>query len=570
MVIIVFMHIRWDELREEIIGNDATILTPYGERYITYGDYTASGRSVERIERYIHYMLRHYANTHTEDDATGKMTGQRYAAAIGLIKKLLNGDDSYYLIPVGSGSTGAIARLQQILGIYLPPATRRRVTVDKDSPVVFVGPYEHHSNEISWREGIADVVEVDLDDEGALSLADLERKLSDPRWADREKIGAFSAASNVSGICTDVYAVAALLHRYGARAFFDYSARAPYDAIDVRHDEHSYFDGVFFSPHKYLGGPGSTGILLVHRSVYSSDLPPSVAGGGTVRFVSGTRQDYIDDVELREQAGTPAILQTMRAALAMDLQHRCGIDAIKAREAELLDRAYERFGEIPHIRLLVPHQKGEQLAICSFNIRHGDAYLHPRFVVRLLNDLFGIQTRAGCSCAGPYGHRLLDIDPSMSEEYSRRIGRGEEGLKPGWVRINFHFLLTDEEFEFLCDAIIFVAEYGRYFMDDYVFDQTSGAWTHRDGSDEIEGFGIAEALAHLHETDVAADGTLFDVGRKRGVDTISIRRRYLEDALDRAYHLRRSFDEGEMRMTDPRLMTFWYLEKTREESDSHR
>jgi selenocysteine lyase/cysteine desulfurase len=555
------MHFQWDEIRNEIVGSAATILTPYGERYITYADYTASGRGVEWIERYMHHLLQHYANTHTEDDSTGKLTSRRFAAAMSLIKKRLNADDSYHLIPIGTGATGAINRLQEILGIYIPPATRNRVTVTDKGPVVFVGPYEHHSNEISWRECIAEVVEVGLDGTGALSLSDLEAKLTDPRWEGREKIGAFSAASNVTGICTDVYEAARILHRHGGRAFFDFSARAPYDSVDVRKDDERYFDGIYFSPHKYLGGPGASGILLIHKSLYRGELPPSVSGGGTVRFVSETRQDYIDDVEAREQAGTPGILQVMKAALAIDLQHGCNTEAIQRRETELLQRAYQRCGESPEIVPLVPEYGPDRLAIFSFNIRPGKDYLHPRFVVRLLNDLFGIQARAGCSCAGPYGHRLLQIDPAMSEEYFQRIRRGEEGIKPGWVRMNFHYLLTDEEFEYIWDAIAFVARYGRYFLAEYSFDNTSGAWTHREDVDEIEGFGIAEALAYRLEGTEAEDHALTDTASGRQVDTLPVKRRYLDEGLNKAFHLSAVFDESRLRTAGSNAMKFLYMEK---------
>ncbi len=557
------MHFQWDEIRNEVIGSSATILTPYGERYITYADYTASGRGVEWIERYMHHLLQHYANTHTEDDSTGRLTSRRFASAVALIKKRLNADESYCLIPIGTGATGAINRLQEILGIYIPPATRDRVTVTDAGPVVFVGPYEHHSNEISWRECIAEVVEIGLDADGSLSLSDLEVKLADSRWTDREKIGAFSAASNVTGICTDVYEAARVLHRYGALAFFDFSARAPYETIDVRKDNEAYFDGIYFSPHKFLGGPGSSGILLIHQSLYHRELPPSVSGGGTVRFVSETRQDYIDDVEAREQAGTPGILQVMRAALAIDLQHGCDTEAIKNREIDLLRRTYQRCGETPEIVPLVPENGADRLAIFSFNVRYDRGYLHPRFVVRLLNDLFGIQARAGCSCAGPYGHRLLMIDPSMSEEYYQRIRQGEEGIKPGWVRMNFHYLLTDGEFEYLLDAMTFAAHYGRYFLSEYSFDNSSGAWTHRDDVDEIEGFGMPEALAYRLEGTDAEDPTLTDTASGRQVDLLPVKRRYLDEALEKAYHLAATFNDSQLKTAGSEAMEFWYVETGR-------
>jgi len=564
------MQLSWDSVRAEIIGRNATILTPYGERYLTYADYTASGRGLHFIEKYILYLLEQYANTHTEDDSTGRLTSGRLAAAESVIKERLNAGDDYYLITTGPGATSAILRLQQILGVYIPPATRERLGLPRSGdirpeglhayPVVFVGPYEHHSNEISWREGLAEVVEVELGPDGALSLDDLESKLTDPRWEGREKIGSFSAASNVTGIQTDVHAVARILHRYGARAFFDFSAGAPYVRIDVQHDEESYFDGVFFSPHKYLGGPGAGGVLVIHKSVYRHDLPPTVSGGGTVRFVSAERQEYLADVEAREKAGTPGILQTIRAALALDLQHDLGIEAIAEREDDLLHRGYRRFAEVPGIEPIVPESATERLAIFSFNIRYRDAYLHPRFVVRLLNDLFGIQSRAGCSCAGPYGHRLLGIDPVTSDEYYRLIHEGREGIKPGWVRLNFHYLMTDDEFDFLCDAVEFVARHGRYFLQEYRFDPVGGAWNHRDDADEIDGFGIGEALLHRTGGGDDPESLLLDTGHGRSIETMPVQRRYLDEAMERAYQLATTFHEEDLKETDRRFIPFWYIQ----------
>jgi selenocysteine lyase/cysteine desulfurase len=550
------MLMEWNELREDIIGRDATILTPYGERVLCYADYTASGRGLHSIERYIEHLLELYANTHTEDDSTGLVTSWRLSTSEALIRQRLNADERYKLIAPGAGATAAIARLQQILGIYLPPATRDRLGMGmqipaESLPVVFVGPYEHHSNEISWREGLCEVVEIELDDDGRLSLTDLEQRLADPTYAGREKIGSFSAASNVTGILTDVYETARILHRHGARAFFDYSACAPYVAIDVNHDEETYFDGVFFSPHKFLGGPGAGGVLLIREDLYRRDLPPSLSGGGTVRFVNATSQDYLEDIEEREKAGTPGILQTIRTALVLDLQHQIGIEEIERREAELVAWANERLRGIPGLELVGSAEPGEKIAIFAFNIRAAKRYLHPRFVVRLLNDLFGIQSRAGCSCAGPYGHRLLHIDLETSERYRRSIQKGLEGVKPGWVRLNFHYLIDDNEFDFLCDAIAFVTRYGERFLLDYRFDEHRGSWEHVDGGEEIPAVGIGEALA---------------LGVRRGDDdrtppeqVAGMRREYLRMALERAEVLAESFREDLVHETQDAPIPFLYV-----------
>jgi selenocysteine lyase/cysteine desulfurase len=503
----------WDLVRENIIGRQAAIRTPFGERRVTYADHTASGRGVRFIEGYLSKILELYGNTHTEDDATGAITSRRLRQAEATIKRLLGAGDCYKIIEDGTGATGAVHRLQQILGIYLPPAGKdmyRKLGerwfaggglsefegfLLSNRPVVFVGPYEHHSNEVSWRECFAEVVEIDLDAEGLLDLADLERKVSDPRFRERRKIGAFSAASNVTGLITPVYEVARILHRHDALAFFDYAAIAPYAPIQLCHGEDCFLDGIFFSPHKLLGGPGSSGILIIHEGVYRYDLPPTVGAGGTVEFVSAEEQEYNPEIEVREKPGTPGILQTLRASLALELKERLGPERIEAREAELTRRALERLGSHPAVQIIGNPDPARRIAILSFNIRLGDSYLHPRFVTLLLNDLFGIQSRAGCSCAGPYGHRLLHIDSLKSLEFREEILHGHVGVKPGWARVNFHFLMSDAEFDFLCRAILFVAEQGKYFLPLYRFELATGAWRHRAFPPPDPGFGLAEALA---------------------------------------------------------------------------
>ncbi|TVR90020.1 MAG: aminotransferase class V-fold PLP-dependent enzyme [Spirochaetaceae bacterium] len=550
----------WDFVRQDMIGSDATIQTPFGERVLSYADFTASGRGLHSIEQYINGLLRHYANTHTEDDATGRITSQRLAQAEQLIKERLGADENYKLISVGAGATAAIIRLQQILGIYLPPATRERLSsaglidfqspaVQARRPVVFVGPYEHHSNEISWREGFCEVVEIELNQHGYLDLADLEAKLQDPRWARRPRFGSFSAASNVSGIRTDVYAVARILHRHGARAFFDFSAAAPYVRISVNHDQESYFDAVFFSPHKYIGGPGASGILLIREDIYRQDLPPSISGGGTVTFVNASSQDYINDIEEREKAGTPGIFQTFRSALVLDLQHRLGIDEIARREEELTRYAIERLSATKNIDIIGAAPPEDRLAIFSFNIRTGRGYLHPRFVVRLLNDLFGIQSRAGCSCAGPYGHRLLHIDIDTSEIYRNYIRAGSHGVKPGWVRLNFHYLFTPEDVEFLCAAIEFIAREGHLFLQEYTFDPRGGAWQHIQEPEQTGTFGAEAALAGTEP-----DHKISEADRNQ------LRSDYLTQAVERAAQLRGSFQESALHEAAEDLIPFWYMQ----------
>lgn len=418
---------------------------------------------------------------------------------------------------MGTGATGAVHRLQQILGLYIPPAAidnfkkmaagyLRKEEMDSFNsylllkrPVVFVGPYEHHSNEVSWRECYAEVIEIDLDSRGLLDLADLERKVSKAEYRDRFKIDAFSAGSNVSAIKTPVFEVARILHQNSTLVFFDYAAVAPYTEINICRDQDSFFDGIYFSPHKFLGGPGSSGILIINERIYRKDLPPTIAAGGTVDFVNFNDQKYSAEIEVREKPGTPGILQTLRAALAMELKEKCNLADIDQIESDYIKRALERFSTFPDIEIIGNLAPENRIAVLSFNIKCGSSYLHPRFVVTLLNDLFGIQSRAGCSCAGPYGHRMLKINREKSLEFKKLIMSGQVGIKPGWARLNFHFLLTEAEFQFIGDAISFVAQYGKYFLQLYRFDIHTGKWRYNGYAEEKTTFGLDEALQRWEE-----------------------------------------------------------------------
>jgi selenocysteine lyase/cysteine desulfurase len=505
-------------LRNQVIGADATVTTPFGDRLMVYADYTASGRCLGLVERYIQNLQRIYANTHTEDDISGRSMTHLLEQAEDSIKQSVNAGPDGCIICVGSGATGAIDKLQQIIGVALPPATRQKLTVmltdllgeeadvrfaehlRKHQPVVFVGPYEHHSNEISWREGLATVVEVALDGDGGIDLAHLESLLQEPAYQGRMRIGSFSAASNVTGMRTPVHEIAVLLHRHGALACFDFAACAPYVEIDMNPQPGKYagdasFDAVFISPHKFLGGPGSSGVLVFNRRIYHSELPPSVSAGGTVDYVGPDSQDFITDIEEREKAGTPGVLQTLKAGLAFQIKDRVGVPAIEKRERELLHRTFERWRDNPNIEILGNPDPERRISIVSFNLKNaGGKYLHPKFVTTLLNDLFGIQSRAGCSCAGPYGHRLLDIDHDTSEQYRKWIQKGFCGIKPGWCRISLHYVMDDIEVGYILDAIDFVAEHGNRFMPLYNFDVHSGAWLHKSDCTCLEGFSLDAAL----------------------------------------------------------------------------
>jgi selenocysteine lyase/cysteine desulfurase len=507
-----------DFLRQQIVGVDSTFRTPFGERLMVYCDYTASGRCLRFVESYLQSLQRIYANTHTEDDITGRSMSQLLHEAEEAIKKSVNAGPDGRIIACGTGATGAIDKLQQIVGVALSPATRQNIDhmlddsgTDFDSkafaallaakqPVVFVGPYEHHSNEISWRQSLASTVEVRLQPDGNIDLAHLEELLQLPEYQDRLRIGSFSAASNVTGIRSNVREISALLHAYGAIACFDYAACAPYVEIDMNPapigDTDASIDAIFISPHKFLGGPGSSGVLVFNERIYHRELPPSVSAGGTVDYVGPTDQDYIGGVEEREKAGTPGVLQTLKAGLVFQIKDKVGTDVICKREHELTSRALAVWSTNDNIEVLGNPDAAKRVGIISFNIRDDDGrYLHHKFVTALLNDLFGIQSRAGCSCAGPYGHRLLNIDLGTSERYRHVVQEGHCGMKPGWCRVGLHWVMDDAEADYVIGAVQFVAQHGHRFLGLYNFDLCSGTWSHKADTGILTRFSLEAALA---------------------------------------------------------------------------
>ena len=476
-------------LRKSVIGDDVVVDGPYGARRVTYADYTASGRGVAFIEDLIRdEVLPHYANTHTESTGTGRQTTRLREDAREIIHAAVGADEESVVIFTGSGATGAVDKLIGILGLRLPSALEDRHHLARHvppshRPVVFVGPYEHHSNELPWRESLVDVVRIPPDDRGHLDVDALEHAL-DQHAARPLLIGSFSAASNVTGILTDVPGVSALLHRHGALAFWDYAAAAPYVTIDVSGASAgmpgAHLDAVFLSPHKLLGGPGTPGVLVVRRELLRNRVPV-VVGGGTVSYVGPTEHEYLTDPVAREEGGTPAIVDSIRAGLVFQLKQAVGQDLIDAREKGFLDRARTRWAQEPSLQVL-GDPRVERLPILSFLVRAPDGrLLHHQLVVALLDDLFGIQTRGGCACAGPYGHRLLGIDAEQSALLHAAVAEGWEGVKPGWARLNLHYVLSEDAVDLIVEAVAFVARHGWRLMRDYAFDPRSGQWRHRRG-----------------------------------------------------------------------------------------
>ncbi|KZM42045.1 aminotransferase [Marinomonas sp. SBI22] len=464
-----------ESVRQGLIGDSEFIETPFGSRKITYADYTASGRSLSFIESFItQKVMPFYANTHTEATVTGRQTSAYREDARQLIASACHANKDDVVLFCGSGATAAVDKLIRIL-------TLAHNLNDSDT-VIFIGPYEHHSNELPWRESGAKVVRIKEAQDGGICLNDLESQLQAYKNTTL-KIGSFSAASNVTGIIQEQDAVAALLHQHQALSFWDFAAGAPYMKVAMNSDvEGADKDALFFSPHKLVGGPGTPGVLIIKRALLTNDRPSTV-GGGTVSFVSRDNHTFLAPGERSEEAGTPAIIESIRAGLAFKVKSDIGDNAIEALEEKWSDLIKQKFDNNNAIEVL-GNPNAKRLSITSFRVKTKFGYLHHGLVVSLLNDLFGIQMRAGCSCAGPYGHDLLNIDEQTSLELVDLIAQ-DKRFKPGWVRFNLNYFIAEEEAEFILKAIEFVAEHGLRLMSLYEYDQSTDLWLYAGKKAEV-------------------------------------------------------------------------------------
>ncbi len=462
-----------ERIRGSVIGDDAVLEGPFGPRRMVYADATASGRALAFVEDLIRErVLPFYGNTHTEASATGLRTTRLREQARAAVREAVNGGEQDVVIFCGSGATGAIDKLIRLLAL---DASER--------PVVFIGPYEHHSNELPWRESVADLVTIREDSDGRVDLDHLGDELA--RHRDRPvKIGSFSAASNVTGIVTDVDQVAITLHRHGALSCWDYATAGPYLPIDMNAAPRipdgrlAYKDAVFLSPHKFIGGPGTPGVLVVKRGLLRNRVP-SVPGGGTVLFVTPSRHAYHPDPEIREEGGTPGIVESIRAGLVFGLKEAVGSEEIRRREHGFARRALASWSANPRIEILGSTEL-ERLAVVSLGVRHGDGLLHANFVVAVLSDLFGIQARSGCFCAGPYLHRTYAIDERWSTRMEAEVTNGQLGAKLAFTRLTFNYFISEAVFAYIVDAVHLLAHAGWKLLPLYRFDAATGLWRHRD------------------------------------------------------------------------------------------
>lgn len=400
---------------------------------IYYFDFTASGLACKSVEKQILSILSTYANTHSECSSCARTTMQHYEKARRELKKLLELSDDFYLMPCGYGSSAAIKKFQELLGIYIPPMLRKRLNLNnndvKNLPILIVGPYEHHSNEVSSRMALCECIRINFNSDKNIDLNMLESVLK--KNANREIIVSFNVASNVTGIFSDYKEIYKLVKKYNGILALDNSTYSPYGNLDCK-----YYDAMFLSPHKLVGGIGSCGLLAIKKELCKSDLP-TFAGGGTVSYVSRTSQNFTYDKEQLEQCGTPGIIQLIRAHLAYKIRNSLGFENIKNKELELQSYFEPKFQNIKNIINYYPKNQS-RLPIYAFNFKNRSPYE----ITKILSNKFGIQARAGCACAGPYGHDLLNL---QDDAYFKE--------RPGFIRIGLHYTHDKDDLDYLLCAL---------------------------------------------------------------------------------------------------------------------
>lgn len=464
------LEIYFHPFRSQVIGINQEFETPYGKKRIIYADWTASGRLYRPIEQKISEVFGPFmANTHTESNITSLMMTGIYHQSKRIIKDHVNAGKNDVVLLDGFGMTSVINKFQRMLGLRVPEQIKKHIYMaEKDRPIIFLTHMEHHSNQTSWLETIADVVIMQPDSKGEVDIFELERLLQ--KYQERPlKIGSFTACSNVTGIQTPYHQLAKIMHQHGGLCFIDFAASAPYVQIDMNPgDPLEKLDAIFFSPHKFLGGPGTSGVLVFDSELYHNKIPDH-PGGGTVSWTNpwGGHQ-YFHDIEVREDGGTPGILQAIRIALCLNLKEQMGIENILMREKELLDLLFSNLETIPNLYILEGNRK-DRLGIVSFYIEN----IHYNLIVRLLNDRFGFQVRGGCSCAGTYGHYLYHIDQKTSKQITDKIDQGDLSDKPGWVRFSLHPTMTNEEVLLFIRALREITSNIEVWKKDYRYDPSS-------------------------------------------------------------------------------------------------
>ena len=466
----------FQQFRKNIIGIEQEFESPFGRKKIIYTDWTASGRLYRPIEEKLMNAFGPFvANTHTETTVSGTAMTKAYHHARNIIKQHVNANQNDVLITDGTGMTGVVNKFQRILGIKVPENLKDFIAIPiEKKPVVFISHMEHHSNQTSWLETIADVEVIPSTEDGLFSLENLKVLLE--KYKERTlKIASITSCSNVTGIRTPYHEAAKMMHQHNGVCFVDFACSGPYVSIDMHpEDEEAYLDAIFFSPHKFLGGPGTSGVLVFNKKLYNN-MVPDCPGGGTVSWTNPWGEHkYIDNIEDREDGGTPGFLQVIKTALAIQLKDEMGIDNILKREHEIVEYVFDSLRNVPNIKILAG-QHQERLGVISFFIDD----LHFNLGVKLLNDRFGIQTRGGCSCAGTYGHFLLHVDQETSHKLVNEISLGDLIRKPGWIRMSIHPTTTSAEIEYVCNAIKSLAENHKEWALEYRYDSETNEFIHQ-------------------------------------------------------------------------------------------